>query len=100
MFQITGGKFNYSTTIRFEGSNHQCFIIQRFVGLNAWDQLSIEIEISGTIPEIPSNAAVHINDITEEYTYNTDTSVRSVGSRRVSVNDQELILNIDQEVYN
>lgn len=72
---------------------------QRFVGLNAWDQLSIEIEISGTLPEIPQQVAIQFNDITEEYSYNTDTSVRSVGNRRVLVADQELVLNIDQEVF-
>ncbi|KAG4067397.1 hypothetical protein HA402_011951, partial [Bradysia odoriphaga] len=97
-YQITGGKFNHTTTIRFDGTNHHCFITQRFVGLNAWDQLSVDIEISGTIPEIPNNVPVQINDITEEYNYNTETSVRSIGTRRVSVNDQEYVLNVDQEI--
>lgn len=44
--------------------------------------------------------AVQINDISEEYNYNSETSVRSIGSRRISVNDQEIVLHVDQEVRN
>lgn len=96
--QITGGKFNHTTTIRFNGTDRHCFITQRFIGLNAWDQLSVDIEISGTVLEIPGNVPVQINDITEEYNYNTETSVRSIGTSRVSISEQEYVLNIDQEV--
>lgn len=44
--------------------------------------------------------AVLINDISEEYNYNSETSVRSIGSRRISVNDQEIVQHVDQEVRN
>lgn len=47
---------------------------------------------------IPANEPVQISDSIEEYSYNTDTSVRSIGKRRLSVAGQEYELSVDQEV--
>lgn len=96
--QITGGKFNHSTIIRFVSSPAEFRIVQRFYGLNVWDQLSVEVEVFGTLPEIPIGGSLAIPDRTDEYSYTSDTSMRSVGRVRVTLDEQQFAYDIDQQV--
>lgn len=98
-FKITGGIFNHTSTTRFEGTDQQITIVQRYHGLNVWDQLAVDIEIFGDIPEIPIGSTVSIPDLTEEYTFSTDSSLQTIGNgHRLTVNDKEIEYSIEQHV--
>lgn len=85
-YQITGGKFNHSSSIRFSsGENLQ--ITQHFVGLNLWDQLAAEIEISGDVPMIPEGVKLSMDDFVEEYSTSGPNSIQAVTSHRVELSD-------------
>lgn len=97
-YQITGGKLNHTTFIRFETTHEELKIIQQFQGLNVWDQLSVSVEMSGDLPKIPAGSSISVPDVTEEYRYNTQNSLRSIGTRNMAIGNSEVIYNIDQEV--
>lgn len=64
-YQITGGKFNQTTTIKFENSRDNLRVNLHFNGLNLWDQLSVDIHIEGQVPQIPLGDKLHIEDYAE-----------------------------------
>lgn len=78
---------------------HELRIVQQFKGLNPWDQLSVDVEISGTLPEILVGVSLTIPDITDEYSYTSDTSLRSVNNVKISLDDREISCDIDQQVH-
>lgn len=63
-----------------------------------WDQLAVDIIVFGELPDIPVGATVSIPDLTEEFSYDTENSLRTIGARRIIVNDQEFPFSINQEV--
>lgn len=66
-YQITGGKFNQTTTINFQGSHDNLRIDLHFNGLNLWDQLALDITIEGQVTQVPLGDKVHIDDYSEIY---------------------------------
>lgn len=87
-YQITGGKFNHSSNIRFTtGENLQ--ITQRFIGLNLWDQLAAEIEINGDVPMIHEGVKVTMDDFVEEYTTSGPNSIQAVSSHKIMLSSGE-----------
>lgn len=87
-YQITGGKFNYSSTIRFS-TGENLVISQRYVGLNLWDQLSAEIEISGDVPEIHEGIGVTMEDFVEEFKSSGYNKIQAISSRTVQLSSGE-----------
>jgi nidogen (entactin) len=83
-YQITGGKFNHTSNIRFQ-SGENLHITQRFVGLNLWDQLATEIEISGDVPEIHEGVKVTMEDFVEEYTSSGPNTIQAVTNHKIEL---------------
>lgn len=80
------------------GTGEQLTIVQRYTGLDVWDQLSVEIALFGNLPSIPYGSRVTIPDITEAYNYNSETSLRSFGEYHISIDDTDMKYSVDQEV--
>lgn len=98
-YQITGGKFNHSSNIRFaSGENLQ--ITQRFIGLNLWDQLAADIDISGDVPMIPEGVKLSMEDFIEEYTTSGHNSIQAVTTHRIELSngDPDISYTIYQDV--
>lgn len=87
-YQITGGKFNHTSNIRFQ-TGENLHITQRFVGLNLWDQLASEIEISGDVPVIQEGVKLHMEDFVEEYTSLGDTTLQAVTNHKIELSSGE-----------
>lgn len=96
-FQITGGKFNSSITLRFEETKQTFKVTQKYTGLNVWDQLASEVEISGELPDVPHDAKITIDDFTDEYTQ-TGNEIRSVSIHKLHAGEQEINFSVYQEV--
>jgi nidogen (entactin) len=87
-YQITGGKFNHSSNIRFDsGENLQ--ITQRYTGLNLWDQLAVEIEISGDVPNIHEGVKVTMEDFFEEFSLSSSDTISVVSNHRAQLSSGE-----------
>lgn len=80
------------------GTGQQLTIIQRYLGLDVWDQLSVEIELFGDLPSVPYDSRINIPDITEAYNYNSETSLRSIGEYHINIDDRDMKYSVDQEV--
>lgn len=73
-------------------------IVQRFIGLNVWDQLAVEIEVNGNLPDVPSNAALVFPDTNENYQFLQENKIQSASSGQITVNDQTISYSINQLV--
>lgn len=73
---------------------------QKFLGLNLWDQLAVEIELSGSLPIVAPHSKLHLEDFTEEFTRGSENTMKSVSNQRVSVGDEErdITFNVYQEI--
>lgn len=87
-YQITGGKFNHTSNIRFT-TGENLHINQRFIGLNLWDQLAAEIEISGDMPVILEGVKVTMEDFVEEYTSSGPNTIQAVTNHKVELSSGE-----------
>ncbi len=57
--------------------------MQRYKGLNLWDQLSVDIEVSGDMPSLPEGSKPYIDDFVDEFTLNRANSIQSYTSLNV-----------------
>lgn len=87
-YQITGGKFNHTSNIRFT-SGENLHITQRFVGLNLWDQLAAEIEINGDVPTIHEGVKVSMQEFVEEYTISGPNGIQAVTNNKIQLSSGE-----------
>lgn len=97
-YQITGGKLNHTTTLRFDNTSDEVVIVQSFNGLDVWDQLSVDIDIKGNIPYVPASASLEFPDVTDEYTFDADNTIRSYGKSKIIVNKQDITYTVDQQI--
>lgn len=97
-YQLTGGRFNHTATIRFHGTDQHVTVIQRYVGLNAWDQLEVDVSVTGDVPDVPTDGRVDFPNIVEEFVYAADNTLRSIGTLVVRVNDEELPYSVVQVI--
>lgn len=98
-YQVTGGKFNHTSTIRFQ-SGENLHIVQRYIGLNLWDQLATEIEISGDVPVLNEGIKVSMDDFIEEYTISGIGSISAVSNNKIQLSsgDPDIEYTIYQSV--
>lgn len=87
-YQITGGKFNHTSSIRFR-TGENLHITQRYIGLNLWDQLSAEIEISGDVPEVHEGVKATMEDFVEEYTSSGPNTIQAVTNHKIELSSGE-----------
>lgn len=97
-YQLTGGKFNHSTTVRFHGSDRQITITQTFTGMNVWDQLEVDVVVAGDLPDVPAGSRIAYPDIVEEFVYSAENTLRSIGTQQVTLNDVELLYSVIQQI--
>lgn len=97
-YQLTGGKFNHSSTVRFHGSDRQITVTQTYTGMNVWDQLEVDVVVAGDLPDVPTGSRVVYPDIVEEFVYSAEDTLRSIGTQQVTVDDVELLYSIIQQI--
>lgn len=87
-YQITGGKFNHTSNLRFQ-TGEILHITQRYIGLNLWDQLAAEVEISGDSPDVREGVKATMEDFVEEYTSSNANGIQAVSKHRVQLSSGE-----------
>lgn len=73
-------------------------IVQQFNGLNVWDQLSVDIEINGNLPDVPPTASIIFTDASDTYILNNENEIRSERNGRILVDQQNISFVITQTV--
>lgn len=87
-YQITGGKFNHTSSIRFK-SGDNLHITQRYTGLNLWDQLAVEIDVTGDVPLVQEGIKLSMEDFVEEYTTSGPNAIQSVSNQNIQLSSGE-----------
>lgn len=98
-YQITGGKFNHTSNIRFD-SGENLKITQRYVGLNLWDQLATEIEISGDVPAVHEGVKASMEEFVEEFTASGSNKIQVASNHKIQLSsgDPDIAFTIYQDV--
>ncbi|XP_059485330.1 nidogen [Neocloeon triangulifer] len=100
-YELTGGVYNHTSTIFFSNTGHRVTVIQRFLGLDVFDQLKTEIIISGTIPSIPADNRIESDDFEEKYTRTGPGVVKAHYTREIKIggdNGQPIQFVADQTI--
>lgn len=97
-YQLTGGVFNQTTNIHFE-SGHKVQINYQFKGLNAYDQLTVDIEINGDIPdESLSGGKVKVQDAVDTYFLREDNTLTLSTTRTLETPERPLTYTVTEEI--
>ncbi|KAL7736227.1 hypothetical protein ACLKA6_002906 [Drosophila palustris] len=67
-YQLTGGQYEHISRLQFE-SGESLLVTQFFEGLNYWDQLTVRIQLNGTVPRVSHATTLHLPDYTDEYRF-------------------------------
>lgn len=97
-YQLTGGKFNHFSYVRFPSTGDVLTVNQTFEGLNAWDQLIVKTEVNGNIPSILYDTKVSLEDFIETYTFRSANSIFSQGSGKLDLPESSIDLNVEQNI--
>ncbi|KAL1109917.1 hypothetical protein AAG570_014151 [Ranatra chinensis] len=60
-FQLTGGILNHTVSLQFD-TNHRILVKQRYLGLDVYDQLKMESEVTGTLPFLEQGTVLKMPD--------------------------------------
>ncbi|KAH8299746.1 hypothetical protein KR044_005465 [Drosophila immigrans] len=90
-YQLTGGQYEHSSSLQFE-SGEQLQVIQKFEGLNYWDQLTVSILLNGTVPRVSSATKLHLPDYTDEYRFVRPGELYSVQSLKLELVEEKRVL--------
>ncbi|XP_030745606.1 nidogen-2 isoform X2 [Sitophilus oryzae] len=95
-FQITGGLLNHTSNIRFLNSSHEVYINQKFLGLDVFDQVKVEIDIQGDIPTLNAQQSVIIDEYSEQYTHTADGVLQMSSERSYLLDGQIHVFRVEQ----
>lgn len=73
-------------------------IVQQFNGLNVWDQLAVDVEINGNLPDVPPAASIIFPDASDTYFVNAENDIRSEGNGQILVDQRNISFVITQTV--
>lgn len=99
--QLTGGKLNHTATIRFttqDGTSSELLLVQRFNGLNVWDQLAVDIVANGNLPEVRPGASITLPDASDSYVFQGENKIQSDSNGVINVDGQPISFVVNQEV--
>ncbi|KAI9561912.1 hypothetical protein GHT06_012874 [Daphnia sinensis] len=100
-YQLTGGKFNFTTTMDFPQSGHRVVIEQRFHGVDVFNYLRMSIHVFGTVPSIPHGSKIEISDYEEEHHKTGLGEFRSASRRafRIEGSSLDIPFSVDHVIH-
>lgn len=87
--------------MRFSDSNgttNEFVVVQQYNGLNIWDQLDVNIEVSGNLPAVPADAAVSYADASDAYEFQGSNKIVSENGGSIQVDADSIKFAINQVV--
>uniref|UniRef100_A0A1I7SEF3 Nidogen n=1 Tax=Bursaphelenchus xylophilus TaxID=6326 RepID=A0A1I7SEF3_BURXY len=99
--QLTGGRFNQSSTISIGDKSH-LVIRQQFRPKPNSDDLEVEVSISGTIPDLPYGSTIEFSEFDAKFTKSEPGRLRSYADRHVAVTsdgvESQYRITVDQQI--
>lgn len=73
-------------------------IVQRFSGLNVWDQLAVDIEVNGNLPDIRPGSAISFPDSSDSFVFQSENKIQSDSNGAITVDGRPIPFVINQVV--
>ncbi|XP_035915634.1 nidogen [Anopheles stephensi] len=86
-YQLTGGKFNHTSTLQF-ATGEMFHINQQYSGLNVWDQLALDVNLSGQLPVVPALEKLQLDDYSVSFRRSGRGRLQAVSSHTFRVESQ------------
>ncbi|KAK7791449.1 hypothetical protein R5R35_010931 [Gryllus longicercus] len=67
-YQLTGGVFNHTSTIKFLQTGQTVVIRQYYTGTDVFNQLKMKADVQGSLPSIPLGTKLEISEYEKHYT--------------------------------
>ncbi|GFO27398.1 nidogen-1, partial [Plakobranchus ocellatus] len=97
-FMVAGAKFNRTSRVTFyspEGRNYTLNVQQYFLGSERLDHISMDTYLDGSLPDIPHNATISVDDYYENYKKVSPGVIKSFASRAFRVNEEPYYYTLD-----
>jgi len=98
-YQITGGDFNRTATIRFLDTGDTVKLEQTHRGQNAEGHMDMHSKISGNIPVIQRGAQVVIPDYKDEFRRTRAGEIKSFSTHTFTVDNKPIHFTVDQTLH-
>lgn len=95
-YQFTGGVFNHTATLKFLNTSQTVTIKQKYLGLDVFDQLRLEANIQGEIPELPFDSKIEIDEYQEQYTLTSPGVLQMSSTRTFKYQNKTVFYDIEQ----
>ncbi|XP_063376087.1 nidogen [Cydia fagiglandana] len=82
-YQLTGGVFNHTVDIFFPATNNRVTITQEFLGHDVFDQITLDCDIRGSLPNVGLGAKLQVTEYEEQYTVIEAGLIRSESTRTI-----------------
>lgn len=92
-----GGVLNHTIEIFFTRTGQSITIRNKFMGLDVFGQLKMDVHISGSLPKLSPNDVVEFNDYEEIFTRTHPGSIRSSNSKTYKLVDSNMEYPVTQE---
>ncbi|KAF9794052.1 hypothetical protein SFRURICE_009489 [Spodoptera frugiperda] len=80
-YQLTGSLFNHTADIWFPATGDRVTVHQEYLGHDVFDQITLEIDVRGSLPAIVPGTKLDITDYDEQYSLVEPGLIRSESSR-------------------
>lgn len=99
-YQLTGGQYEHISRLQFD-SGETLLVKQIFEGLNYWDQLTVKIELNGSVPDVGGEPKINVPDYTDEYRFVRPGELYSVHEHTLELVEGQglVIINVEQHIF-
>lgn len=80
-FALTGGKLTHSVEQFFPQSGERLTLTMRYLGLDVFDQIRLEVEVQGATPSLPPGAKIKMQEHEEFFTREVSEQALRRGAR-------------------
>ncbi|CAG9578155.1 unnamed protein product [Danaus chrysippus] len=80
-YQLTGGLFNHTAHIYFPETGDRVTIYQEYVGHDVFDQITLDTDVRGKIPNVPTGSRLEVSEYDEQYTIVEPGLIQSESTR-------------------
>lgn len=83
-YQLTGAVFNHTADIYFPATQNRVTLTQEFLGHDVFDQIALDSDVRGSLPQVDFGAKLQVSEYEEQYTLVEAGLIRSESTRTLT----------------
>lgn len=96
-YMLTGGEFNRTAVIKYQ-SGETAYIRQQFFGHDALDNIRLQTQLEGSVPDLINGVKITLDDYKEEYRRVSPGVIKSFSTRTYRLNEVAYKYTWDQTI--